>query len=268
METLLQGEYDDELTWPFEGIANVELSNWKEDKGHHEDNFDNILTTRDYSSMLHVSKNNYSKSIAGKLRFIPHSSLSYNPTSNTEYLHDDCLCVRVKSVDVYSTNLVHKTPTWQDSQLALSMCMPAPLCEFKIAEFSKRKQVDNRFYSPSFCTHQNGLEMCIVVDANGFRAGKGSHISVFVAPVVKEQNDSRTTLQPFECDAVVELLNWKEDKEHLCCTISLKSNSLYMHNNAFGTYTSIKYCQFIKHTLLSYNPATNILSTFKMNVFV
>ena len=67
---ILQGEYDDELIWPFEGRANVKLSNWKEDKGHHEDNFDiNILTTRDYSSMLHACVQNNSKSIAGKPHF-------------------------------------------------------------------------------------------------------------------------------------------------------------------------------------------------------
>ena len=246
---VLQGEYDDELIWPFEGRVSVELVNWKEDEGHYEENFDiNILTTRDYN-MMHVSKNDS----ACKPHFIPHSSLPYDPASNTEYLHDDCLCVRVKSVDVYSTHLVHKTPTWQDSQLAPSM--PAPLCEFTIAEFTKRKQVDNRFYSPSFCTHRNGLEMCIVVDANGSSSGKGSHISVFVAPAVKEQNDHNTTLQPFECDAVVELLNWTEDKEHFSRTISLNSNSLYMHNNTFGI--SIIYCRFIKHSSLSFDTATN-----------
>ena len=247
---VLQGEYDDELIWPFEGRVSVELVNWKEDKGHHEENFGINIILTDYS-LLHVSKND-SKSIAGKPHFIPHSSLSYDPASNTEYLHDDCLCVRVKSVDVYSTQLVHKTPAWHDTQLAPSMS--APLCEFTIAEFSKRKQVDNRFYSPSFYTHQNGFEMCVVVDANGSRAAKDSHISVFVAPAVKK-NDRSTTLQPFECDAVVELLNWKEDKEHYSRTISLHGNSLYMHNNAFGT--SIIYCQFIKHTSLSFDPATN-----------
>ena len=249
---VLQGEYDDELIWPFEGRVSVELVNWKEDKGHHEENFGINIILTDYS-LLHVSKND-SKSIAGKPHFIPHSSLSYDPASNTEYLHDDCLCVRVKSVDVYSTQLVHKTPAWQDT-LQLAPSMPAPLCEFTLAEFSKRKQVDNRFYSRSFCTHQSGLEMCIVVDANGYMAGKGSHISVFVAPAVREQNGSHTTLQPFECDAVIELLNWKEDKEHYSRTISLHSNSLYMHNNAFGT--SIKYCKFRKHSLLSFAPATN-----------
>ena len=114
---VLQGEYDDELIWPFEGRVSVELVNWKEDKGHHEENFDmNILTTRDYN-MLHVSKND-SKSIASKPHFIPHSSLSYDPASSTEYLHDDCLCVRMKSVEVYSTVPVLITrlhPGWTPS---------------------------------------------------------------------------------------------------------------------------------------------------------
>ena len=36
-----------------------------------------------------------------RLQFIPHSSLSYNPTNNTEYLQDDCLWLRVKTVVVW-----------------------------------------------------------------------------------------------------------------------------------------------------------------------
>ena len=53
--------------------------------------------------------------------------------------------------------------------------------------------------------------MCIVVDANGFRTARDSHISVFFAPTIK--NDSHS-LHSFDCEVVVELLNWKEDKEH------------------------------------------------------
>ena len=37
--TLMRGEYDDQLKWPFEGDITIELHNWKEDKGHHEDTF-------------------------------------------------------------------------------------------------------------------------------------------------------------------------------------------------------------------------------------
>ena len=37
--TLMRGEYDDQLKWPFEGDIIIELRNWKEDKGHQEDTF-------------------------------------------------------------------------------------------------------------------------------------------------------------------------------------------------------------------------------------
>ena len=50
----------------------------------------------------------------GNPQFIPHSSLSYNRTTNIEYLHDDCLRLRVKTVAIYSTPLLLKTPAWQD----------------------------------------------------------------------------------------------------------------------------------------------------------
>ena len=36
----------------------------------------------------------------GYHQFIPHSSLSYNSTTNTEYLQDDCLRLRVSVANI------------------------------------------------------------------------------------------------------------------------------------------------------------------------
>ena len=47
-------------------------------------------------------------------KFIPHSSLSYNSTTNTEYLQNDCVRLRVSKVILYSTALLNKTPSWQN----------------------------------------------------------------------------------------------------------------------------------------------------------
>ena len=30
------GEYDDQLRWPFVGKINIEILNWRENKGHHK----------------------------------------------------------------------------------------------------------------------------------------------------------------------------------------------------------------------------------------
>ena len=89
---VMKGEHDDHLNWPFKGKIVVEMVNWREDKGHHEVTFEidtiNKVTdeSRDRGPRF------------GNQQFISHSSLPYNPTTNTEYLQDECLRLRVKSV--------------------------------------------------------------------------------------------------------------------------------------------------------------------------
>ena len=130
--------------------------------------------------------------------FISHSSLTYNPTTNTEYLQDDCLQLRVKTVALYSTLFLLKTPAWQDPLTASKS-----LCEFTVTEFSKRKQVNNYYYSPPFYTHLQGYKMCLQVHANGFGTGKGTHFSAYVHLMEGEHDDQ---LQwPFEGGIIIEL---------------------------------------------------------------
>ena len=102
----------------------------------------------------------------GNPKFISHADLSYNPTTNTEYLQDDCLRLRVSDVVVYSTALLHKTPCWQES-----LTTNQSVGDFTLTAFSKCKQLNNRYYSPPFHTHPQGYKLCLEVDVNGY--GKG-----------------------------------------------------------------------------------------------
>ena len=72
----------------------VEMVNWREDKGHHEVTFDfsRIDKTK------RIDENKVRGPRFGNQQFISHSSLPYNPTTNTEYLQDDCLRLWVKAV--------------------------------------------------------------------------------------------------------------------------------------------------------------------------
>ena len=96
--TIIIGEYDSELNWPFEGDIIVELINWRVDKNHllHTIVFDDHTDPK-FSSRV-TEGSSYERH--GSDNVFPHSSLSYNPVTNTEYLQDDCLRFRVKEVHV------------------------------------------------------------------------------------------------------------------------------------------------------------------------
>ena len=90
---LLAGEYDDKLQWPFIGDVVIELLNWRENKKHHK----KIASINSTSNFIHVLESMYGTSL-GYSKFISHSSLSYNSTTNTKYLQEDCLRFRVSMI--------------------------------------------------------------------------------------------------------------------------------------------------------------------------
>ena len=149
----MRGEYDNELEWPFEGDIRVELLNWRADKNHHSDTIPfNRYSDPDgtYSSRLTDQETATGLGIA---QFISHTDLA--PTTNTEYLRDDYLKLRVSAI-VYSTPLLHLTPAWQDS---LSTTQSG--AQFTISEYSKRKQFNNQYFSPPFTTSPQGYRLCL-----------------------------------------------------------------------------------------------------------
>ena len=88
---LMRGEHDQHLQWPFTGELIIELLNWREGKGHHKKIFPIIS---DFGFVQVTDQQQYGQS-RGWHQFISHSSLPYNSTTNTEYLRDDCLRLRV-----------------------------------------------------------------------------------------------------------------------------------------------------------------------------
>ena len=93
--TLMRGEHDQHLQWPFTGEFFIEVLNWREDKGHHC----MILSIfSDYGFVRIAGQQKYGQS-RGWPQFISLSSLPYNPTTNTEYLQDDCLRLRVSIIN-------------------------------------------------------------------------------------------------------------------------------------------------------------------------
>ena len=199
----LYGEHDVSLTWPLEADVVVELLNWKKDKDHCK------------RTIVFYSNRNYQVSPGGiKMspifnEFISHSSLFYNSTTNTEYLQNDCVRLRVNKVILYSTALLNKTPSWQNSHNGYQS-----LHEFTLTDFSKRMQFSNRFYSSPFYTHHHGCKFCLEVYCNGDSIGRlvNTKVSVYLTLMAGKYDDHLEW--PFVGKFDIELLNWDENADH------------------------------------------------------
>ena len=244
---LMRGEYDEELKWPFEGDIIFELLNWREDKNH-------LLLTTPFNRYndpddKHTSRvtNQEAGPGLGIIQFISHTDLL--STTNTEYLLDDYLKIRV-SLAVYSTPLLPLCPSWQDS--LISSRFPV---EFAISEYSKRKQFNNFYCSPPFTTNPQGYKLCILVHANGHRDGKDSHLSIY-AYIMKGQHDDHLQW-PFTGDIIIELINWLEDKGHYKKTLTIDTDAKFTRvtEGVYGNH--VGYAQFISHSSLSHDSSTN-----------
>lgn len=86
---VLAGEHDRELSWPFQGSITFALLNQLEDKNHFE-------KTLNVEGSHNVQPGDLGR---GYFKFVPHSRLSHDPLTNTQYLMDDTLYFTV-SVEV------------------------------------------------------------------------------------------------------------------------------------------------------------------------
>ena len=238
--TLMRGEHDVLLEWPFTGDIMFELLNWKKDEGHYKKtlsidaNDGYYQTTRDYGRSRGFD-------------FISHSSLQ-SDDDNVEYLHDDCMRLRV-NVAIYSISLLQSKPSWQNSFTTSYSSK-----EFTYAEFSKRKRYNNRYFSPPFTICRRGYELCLQVYANGVYSGDGTHVSIYVT-IMRGDNDDNLQW-PFKGNIIIELLNWIKDSDHYEKKISIIKGGFFrvtkgLYGNSFG------YHKFIDHTSL-FHPSQNI----------
>ena len=92
--SLMRGEFDDDLKWPFRGHVGFAMLNQLEDDNHITRTIpftDNEVTGRVMEGERFPSGWGYST-------FIAHTELNYNPTKNCQYLKYDCLRFRVVKV--------------------------------------------------------------------------------------------------------------------------------------------------------------------------
>ncbi len=85
---------------------------------------------------------------------------------------------------------------------------------FKMPSFKEKQTNNNKFFSNPFYTHPIGYKVVLIIDANGYKANKGTHVSVWVILLRGEYDDQLEF--PFKGTIKFELLNQLEDKNHHC----------------------------------------------------
>ena len=239
---LLEGRYDDQLHWPFLGTVTYELLNQLTDDKHHS-----LVVGYDADDDMQVG------SSMGDTEFLPHSSLSHDPATNTQYLLDNTLFIRVSvtmdnhkpwlvctdKINMDSTRTIKDNKTLKDGE---------PMV-FKVTGYNAKKATDNVFCSDSFYTSSGGYKMCIQVDPNGDTTAGGTHVSVDAALLVGAYDASLSW--PFVGTVTFTLLNQLEDDNHHILSIECKKNDFLK----VGEHKHIP--QFISHAALRYDSVKN-----------
>ena len=202
---LMAGKNDDLLSWPFRGEVKVQLINHRDDRGHYEQNivfgdFSNVQACNQVVNGIPVEAGLANRVGEGKALFIGQDIL----TSTFDFLEEDSISIRIKEITI------HSSPT--TVPLTPSDSLPVIL-DFKIKNFSKHKQSNEECISEPFYSHEKGYEMSLLVCPNGRDKWKNKYVSLFVH-LMKGENDNNLTF-PFHGDILVQIINWREDKNHV-----------------------------------------------------
>ena len=201
---LMRGEFDNHLTWPFQGDIIVQLVNQlAKDRGHFTYSA-RFSTLNDVTIISRVISSDRALNGCDKQRLLYHCELGYNPVQNCQYLKEDRLHFQVTQV----TNLGWSSLERQCLAIESRTCLPP--FEFTMRDFELQKSTRVNWYSPSFYTNPRGYRMCLSVTANGFRSAEGTHVSVFVH-LMRGEFDNYLTW-PFRGDVTVQLLNQIETR--------------------------------------------------------
>ena len=86
----------------------------------------------------------------------------------------------------------------------------------KMVDYHMLKKNGTAWHSRPFYTGMGGHKMCLIVYANGYSMGKGTHVSVYTC-FMRGDFDSQLKW-PFQGDVTVGLLNQLEDNQHCIYT--------------------------------------------------
>ena len=95
---------------------------------------------------------------------------------------------------------------WCDGIYANSTCIRT------LDNFSVYKRTNATWWSQPFYTSVDGYKLVLIVHANGFGSGTGTHLSLFIY-LMKGDNDDKLSF-PFNATITVQLLNTLSDSNH------------------------------------------------------
>ena len=236
---VLKGEYDSTLTWPLYAEVKVALYNWRTDKPL----FSKVLHMPGDAFCSMNTTNLPASWGSGDIEFINNASLASDLANNVEYNQHDCLNFQIEEVTIVKAPAIPKLPSW-----AGDGC-------FAVPSFHSMKEKVLHFYGSLINTHRGGYKLCPRVYPDGCGRGKGTHVSVYCFLMCGEHDDALPW--PVEADVVLEMLNWRGNKNHKRHTFSLsaKSSSRVTIDGMaeYGTGTDT----FAAHSSLSYNATAN-----------
>ncbi len=145
-----------------------------------------------------------------------------------------------------------------DGRITELQSKTAPV-QITMANYERHKRDNDIWFSDGFYTHPQGYRMCLRVDANGNRSGKGTHVSCYIY-LMRGEFDIHLKW-PFRDDVTITLLNQREDKNHHTMTVTFTDKTPDKHSarvtsgeRAAGGWGAP---QLVPHTELGYKPATN-----------
>ena len=141
--SLMRGEFDDHLKWPFQGRVVLQLCNQLEDKRHcgHTISFSEAA---DPKVISRVTDGEQAESGLGTSTLIAHKDLNFNPANNCQYLKHDHLHFRVITVESLSEPGMFPT-------------------ELTMTNFEQHKINSDQWYSPPFYTHPQCVSKCMLM---------------------------------------------------------------------------------------------------------
>ena len=96
--TLLKGEYDDQLQWPFNANITVQTLNWSGDNSHEGETIHHHKAQLEYRSR--VTEGDAAPGYWGFGQFISHSLLETVISDKVNFLTDDNICFRIVNVEI------------------------------------------------------------------------------------------------------------------------------------------------------------------------
>ncbi len=128
-----------------------------------------------------------------------------------------------------------------------------------MSNYEQCKRANDMWYSNGFYTHPQGYKMCLVVYANGYDDGEGTHVSCYIF-LMRGEFDNHLRW-PFRGAITITVLNQREDYDHCNVPIDFDDETPDKYteqvtsgedaDNGWG------YSQFIPHSELGHKPATN-----------